>query len=619
LTTPLDRPTLGGVQDIRNLVQSAGRRRTPSVLLAAALAVAAGALGQGEASGSTNVDLQGLRHAACPPPLRPLSPHPYSDDAVRDARTRHLFKVGPHSEQLVRPVDWLQDPHRSQRFRNALASLSWVDALLYDYRHRQHSGSLRQARNLMLDWVHHQPRHGAHTSRDAWHSKVVGDRAGYLGYMTRAAACEHLLRHDQALAAIRSLKVHAHWLLRHHSKTNHGLFDNLGLLALGRDLRFTENARQWRRLGRTRFVRFFHRRVMVDEGFWLENSAAYHYLLTHLLERFVPAARGHRPGLPKLLSRMRTVGGWLIEPDHRIVQFGDSNLSTPGPHLQRRSDADRGMLTLLKSGLAVVKQPGSFLSVVADFHNAAHKHSDELSFDLFDHGHRIVSDTGMYHKDPGRLRHFVKSARAHSTLTVDGRNFPRSGSFTYGSGLQARGAGSGWYAIQGKNPLLSGQGVRHFRLFLYKPGTALIIVDRVRSSRTHTYDRYFQLGPDIDINGQGPQTLDLQAPGLTGTLYSESSTGPEKRTSRRGNRRPLSGWTSPSYRTFVPRWTVDLRSVAGDADYATTISLDSGDLRAGLGSTGPNRTTLSLRSEGAGAGTLTVQRNESKLVVVQNP
>jgi hypothetical protein len=538
---------------------------------------------------------------------------------VRDARTRQLFKVGPYREKLVPPVDWLQDPYRSQRFRNALASLSWVEPLLYDYRHRQHRGSLRQARDLMLDWVHHQPRHGAHTSRDAWHSKVVGDRAAYLGYMTRAAACEHMLRRNQALRAIRSLEVHADWLLHHRSKTNHGLFDNLGLLAMGRDLRFTQGAPLWRQIGRRRFAKGFHRRVVVDEGFWLENSAAYHFLLTNVLARFVPAAGGRRPGLLRLLNRMSDVGGWLIEPDDHIVQSGDSNLSTPGVQFQRRSDGEHGMLALLKSGLAVVKQPGSFLSVIAGFHNAAHKHSDELSFDLFDQGHRIVSDTGMYHKDDGRLRRFVKSARAHSTLTVDGRDFPRSGGFTYGSGLQASGAGSGWYAVQGKNPLVSGQGVRHSRLFLYKPGVALIIVDRVRSQVAHAYDRYFQLGPQIDISGQDPQTLVLQAPGFAGGLYSESSTGPENRTSRRGDTRPPAGWTSPSYRTLVPRWTIDLRSVASDANYVTTISFDSRDLRARLVSTGPDRTKLSLESEGTASGMLTAQRNGSNLAVVQDP
>jgi hypothetical protein len=225
----------------------------------------------------------------------------------------------------------------------------------------------------------------------------------------------------------------------------------------------------------------------------------------------------------------------------------------------------------------------------------------------------------MYHKDDGRLRRFVKSAPAHSTLTVDGRDFPRSGRFTYGSGLQAAGAGSGWYAVQGRNPLVSGQGVRHSRLFLYKPGAALVIIDRVRSETTHTYDRYLQLGPQIDISNQDRRTLELQAPGFTGGLYSDSSIGPENRTSRRGNTRPPSGWTSPSYRTLVPRWTIDLRSDASDANYVTTISFDSPVLRARLVSTGPDRTTLSLESEGETTGTLTAQRNGSNMTVAQDP
>jgi hypothetical protein len=471
----------------------------------------------------------------------------------------------------------------------------------------------------MLDWVRHQPRNGARTSRDAWHSKVVGDRAAYLAYMSRAASCEHMLRRGQARAVIQSLDVHADWLLHHRSKTNHGLFDNLGLLAVGRSFRFLPGASGWRQTGRRRFAKGFRRRVKADEGLWLENSAGYHYLLANVLARFVPAAGGRPAGFPRLPKRMIDVGGWLIEPDDHIVQFGDSNLFHPGAQFQRRSDTEHGMLALLKSGLAVVKQPGTFLSVIAGFHDPAHKHSDELSFDLFDQGHRVVSDTGMYHKDAGRPRAFARSAPAHSTLTVDGRDFPRSAGAAYGSGLQARGAGSGWYAIQGKNPLLSGQGVRHCRLFLYKPGVALIVVDRVRSEQTHTYERFFQLGPQIEISGKGRQTLDLRAPGFTGTLYSESSVGTENRTSRRGSKRPLAGWTSPSHRTFVPRWTVDLRSVAKDANYATTIGLNPDQLRAALVSTGPNGTTLNLLSQGTSVGTLTVERNGTNLAVAQSP
>jgi hypothetical protein len=126
----------------------------------------------------------------------------------------------------------------------------------------------------MLDWVRHQPRNGARTSRDAWHSKVVGDRAAYLAYMSRAASCEHMLRRGQARAVIQSLDVHADWLLHHRSKTNHGLFDNLGLLAVGRSFRFLPGASEWRQTGRRRFAKGFRRRVKADEGLGLRTPPA---------------------------------------------------------------------------------------------------------------------------------------------------------------------------------------------------------------------------------------------------------------------------------------------------------------------------------------------------------
>jgi Heparinase II/III-like protein/Heparinase II/III N-terminus len=568
----------------------------------------------GSAGGS---DLSGLRHASCPAPVRPAPLGAPSEKEIQNARIDHLFKLASYPTRLVSPVYWRQDPHHSTRFRSALASLVWTHVLLYDYHHNHEVGALRQARDLMLDWIRHQPFRGSHTSRNAWVTKVVGDRAVLLGYMTRAAACEHLLPRRSAKAALRSLHAHAQWLLGHRVSGNHDLFDSLGLLALGRDLSFSPQAGKWRRIARRRFVTTFDRRVYRQEGFWLENSSSYQFLLTDLLRRFVPIAGPHHPGIAGLLERMEQVGGWLIEPDHHIVQFGESDLLSPSAVYQRRSEEDRGLLALMASGLAVVKEPGSFLSVLADFHNGTHKQSDDLSFDLFDDGHRIVSDTGEYQQDPGRIRNFVTAARAHSTLTVDGRGFPRAGRFAYGSGLRATGAGDGWFAIEAANPLLRRQGVTHTRFLLYKPGVALIVADRVRSSATHSYDRYFQLGPDIDIAAQGPQQVQLLAPGLSGTLYSESDVGTETRFSARGQSSPLAGWTSPTFRTLVPRWTLDLRSSGEDADYATTISLDSSELHAHLGSIGASRAAFDLTQGLLPAGAVEVTRSGQNLTVTQ--
>ncbi len=583
-----------------------------------AAAVALGDVAAADAS-SAKSELRGLRRAPCPPPTKPLESSRYSQEAVEDARRRDRFSVGPYpGVKLVPHVNWRQDPHRSLRFRNALQALTWLGVLRYDYR-RGHVGALVQAKRLLLDWIRHQKPGARGTSRSAWRSKVTGDRAAELGYLVRAAACRHKLRKRQALAALRSVRTHARWLIRHRDRTNHGLFDSIGLLALGRDFRFMKDARRWRYLGVKRFVSQFHGRVIEREGFWLENSSAYQYLLAGLLKRFQATVGHRRPGLRYLLRRMQNVGGWLIEPDQRIPQFGDSHQIRPPRVFRRRAANDRGMLALMRSGIAVIKEPGAFLSVLADFHNGTHKHYDELSFDLFDDGQRIVTDTGEYHIQPGPIRDFVRSPRAHSTLTVSGHGATPASKRPYGSGLQARGAGGGWFAVRGANPLLRRRGVRHWRLFLYKPHVALILVDRVRANRSRAYDRHFQLGPDIDVTPAGPRTLDLQAPGFSGSLYSESSAGSETRRMIRGRNDPLTGWTSPSYRDFVPRWTVRLQSSGEDMSYATTISLDPTRLRASLARVNQRRVKLSLSSNGAPAGTLSVWRRRSQLTVNPSP
>ena len=136
---------------------------------------------------------------------------------------------------------------------------------------------------------------------------------------------------------------------------------------------------------------------------------------------------------------MREVDGWLVEPDGQIPQFGFSDLVDAPDFAQREARRDDGMLSLIRTGLAVVRQPGSYLSVLSMFHSLAHKQADDLSFDLFDAGLRIVSDTGLYNKDRNDYYEFATSAAAHSTLTVDGEPFPLDEQHAYGSGLIATG------------------------------------------------------------------------------------------------------------------------------------------------------------------------------------
>jgi len=255
--------------------------------------------------------------------------------------------------------------------------------------------------------------------------------------------------------------------------------------------------------------------------------------------------------------------------------------------------------------------------VTAGFHNLTHKHADELSFELYESGQRIVTDTGLYHKDPGAEREFVVSPAAHSTLTVDGRGWPIGDSRRdYGSGLVAVGRGAGWRAIEARNPLLRRQGARHSRLLLYRPGHALLVVDTVRARQRHRYDRYLQLGPRIEVDRRGSARLGLRAPGLRGAVADD--TGGAHRVELRGERRPLAGFTSPGFRELVPRWTLRFTTRERDASHALAIGLDGRPWRGEVVRTRPSQALLRIRA-GAAPRWLRVERSGRRLAVTWLP
>jgi hypothetical protein len=547
-----------------------------------------------------------LRELPCPTPdLRLRAEQRFSRAAVSAAREENRFAVHETELRLEPPVDWLQDPYDSKGFRARLADLDWTAVLFHAYREGDRA-ALEQAGELILDWVREQPRGGKRTSEEAWQDKVTGDRVLTLAYLARAGACQNTLT-DRELGQLgESIAEHVELLTdpEVYVPTNHGLYMDLSLVLLSRQLSSVEAAAQWRELALGRFEDTFASRVVEDEGLWLEHSAGYQLLLTNLLAKALETPGFESPELETVLERMRETSGWLVMPDEQIPQFGHTDEAGAPAYARRLARDDRGIHALLESGLAVVKAPGAYLSVLASFHSTAHKQADELTFDLYDRGLGIVSDTGLYHKDRDEYYEFASSPAAHSTLTVDGQGFGIEDDNAYGGGLLATGEGDGWYAILGENPLLRKQGVEHTRLFLYRPGEELIVADRVRSGQEHTYRRHFQLGPEVEVT-EGPDGLALSAPGFEGSLNG----GGEAELSR-GEADPLRGYVFPGFREQVPRWTATFESRAVDAEYAAAFDLDGAGLRARVLSFEPEEIELE-----AGGEPITVTREGERLVV----
>ncbi len=559
-----------------------------------------------------------LALAPCPPAYEVLRAGRFTPREVDVARAGD-FQINGEQVSLQPPIDWTINPQQARAFSHTLFKFQWIDPLLYAYRTDGDVAALQQATDLVLDFARVNPPDGDPVDPDVWDDKRTGDRGPYLAYIMRAAECEDLLSVDQRRLLLELMARHIETLTNEetYKPTNHGLFVDLGLTLLSRQLDFLPQSQEWGDLGRTRFETTLRDRTVADEGLWLEHSAGYQMLITRTLARFLSIPGNSTAGLEDLRRRMQDVVGWLREPDGKIPQFGDSDLKTVPTYGARRARNDRGVLELDESGLAVVKRPGSYLSVLASYFSDAHKHADALTFDLFDGGRRLITDTGLYAKDKDENFAFAHSSRAHSVLTVDGEDFPRDGTGTYGSGILQTGKGNGYAAILGTNPATGDQGVEHQRLFLYGPGDFLVIADRLRADEKHRYARFLQFAAGVDAEPQG-KGLRLSAPGFQGTVTTNGAGG-ERIELARGERDPLRGLTSPSFRRWVPRWTARLRSEGTDLDAVTTIGFGERPVRAELVEWAPDLIRIDIFPGGGEPQGLKIVEQEGDFAISKVP
>ena len=201
---------------------------------------------------------------------------------------------------------------------------------------------------------------------------------------------------------------------RNYTPDNHGLFVDLGLARLTSFLPFFEQAPRWRALARERFETTLRRRL--SQGVWLEHSSAYQFLAIRPLDSMLNVL-GTDAELAALRDEMRAAAAWFVRPDGEMTQFGDSNLE-PVPDWALGPGA--GVAGLLRRRLRLRPRSPARTASPATSRSPTASTTPPTStptssrFELFDHGVPIVNDTGLYHKDPGEIRDYVVSNRAHS-------------------------------------------------------------------------------------------------------------------------------------------------------------------------------------------------------------
>jgi hypothetical protein len=522
--------------------------------------------------------LEHLRDAGLPD-YRVVTSRSASDEQKNAARAG-TFRVFGREVELVPPVDWNDDPFASRSGMYELHTFQFLDVLVKCHRDGADEAALEQAVRLALDWIGANPQGGPATNEFAWYDMAVGLRAAYLGYVARAAACAGVLGEEDAQTLVASLQEHGSYLAdgaNYSSGHNHGLFQDEGLILLCGYLPFLDDATAWRELAWRRCADTLRATVQWEEGAHLEHSPAYHLAITHYLRRLLALPGEERHELRELLGRLEETASWLVLPDGTLPELGDTDTARTARWVVEAAADKSGLRFLRRAGFAVVREGESFLIVSAWYHGHGHKHADELSFVLYEAGHRVICDPGRYgYYEDEPARRYVRSTEAHNSLVLDGAQQDWRDAKPYGSGLVAAGVGAGWYAIEGTNPLLAG--AEHRRSFLFKPGSVLVVVDEVWAEAPHEHLRLLHFGPDLDVS-LADRGLALSANGFRGAV-SDWSDLAVRRSLVRGQEEPsLRGWVFPRDREWVPTWTAELRTAGPTLLAAMAISLQDEELQ----------------------------------------
>jgi Heparinase II/III-like protein/Heparinase II/III N-terminus len=559
--------------------EAKGRTRSSwrSILLAGCLALAWPLPTGDSLAASLDAEAYGITAAPRPGPVQEYQP----DKSLAPVR----FEL---------PFDWGMDPYHDQTWRFRLHTLRIVDGALV-------AGDFDYARDVFLDWQHwHEncwwssPLCFERAADQSWDDMATGIRASRLAYLLHSTGWQYARLVEVAEQHAEKLQDPAFFAGNH----NHALFQLQGLAALCIDHKLLAcrgaDAFLARELGALLRGQF------TESGVHRENSPYYHFFVTDKLARTAPLFAAFAPELRATLQRAQENEKWLVHPDGSLVQLGDSNaklyarwreklVMPPGDPRCRnvrsygqvldcyliKHFADAGY-AIVRSDWATAVEDASMLFVQGGFFNGTHRDADDLSFDWFEQGRKILSDSGKYiviSEDP--FRDYFNSTRAHNTLEVDGEDYSRRNKDAYGSAVRLleREPDEIAIALQVHHDDLQ---FGHRREIHYRPGQRLTLIDAVRSERGgprryvqwHHFDRAFELSGEKGrfhaSDGEVSVALEVFSSCGERTTYEMVKGQTEPR---------IQGWASVANRERHPRWALGVVCEAETANFTARFAL----------------------------------------------
>lgn len=440
-----------------------------------------------------------------------LPPGPQTQTAVELLEGRFSFL---NSEVNVGwPPDWSRNDIPKLWLYN-LHYLDYLWALSYE-----------QARALVSDWINQYPLRQKQAGWEPYPTslRLMNLCAVFFGkYQAEINNDVHFLN-----LLWESLHLQAQWLSEHletHLLGNH-LFENGAALAFVGSCFSGCKADGWFQLGKTILGREIPEQIL-DDGMHFERSPMYHCRIVYLLSMLYNTGHSALVDLVKEpIFRALNVMTQLTHPDGRIALLNDSAFSVYNApneivaYIRSLLVGENGRVGNDRMGPFALPDTGYYgfrddegtyivcdAGTIGPDYIPGHAHADIFSFELSLKGHRVIVDSGVYDYEPGTMRSYCRSTKAHNTVEiadvdqcemwsafrVGRRGYPRDVEWVPSNdGFHLKGWHDGYMRLKGQP--------KHMRWFHWSESGTLIIEDQVVSSCIHNVVSRIHLHPDCRI------------------------------------------------------------------------------------------------------------------------
>ena len=289
---------------------------------------------------------------------------------------------------------------------------------------------------MILNWIKNNPQ----GSQPGWEPFTASLRiVNWIFYLNSNPGA-------QQPEIIKSLYTQVLWLEKNderHILANHYV-ENLKALVFAGAFFGGNDASRWLKKGIVGLQQQLQEQTLADGGHY-ERTPQYHGLM---LENYLDIYNlaSNNPGVFSELflvqfSRQCLAGLVFYQsitfPDNRLPLFNDTAFGiAPGlaeldNYWQRLSGQSSALhaelesiISLPESGLFVYRSNIDMLIIdagdIGPSYQPGHTHCDMLSYELMLSGQRVIVDSGVYEYEPGEMRTYVRSTRAHNTVSIDG-------------------------------------------------------------------------------------------------------------------------------------------------------------------------------------------------------